>query len=179
VRWLVVVAIVACRHGEPPPTQPASRCDDVADHIRTMLPDGDRAAKTRDVFAKRCGSDAWPAEAQSCLLGLQTLHDGHHCKGKLSAEQRGALDHDLDALEASGPPPGLPASCEDYRRAIDRLARCDKLPQATRDQIKQAFDTASAVWKDIEAMPPDAKQALADGCKMAGDAVNKAADVCR
>jgi hypothetical protein len=73
---------------------------------------------------------------------------------------------------AAKPAGDLPAECNDYKAAIEKLASCDKLPQATRDQMKSAFDTASASWGG---MPAEAKASLKDACKAGADAVTNAA----
>jgi hypothetical protein len=66
----------------------------------------------------------------------------------------------------------LPAECNDYKAAVDKVATCDKLPAETRDQLKKAFDTTSATWASLA---PEAKAGLAPSCKAALDAVTTAA----
>jgi len=66
----------------------------------------------------------------------------------------------------------LPADCNDYKAAIDKLAGCDKLPPETRDQLKKSYDTTSAAWTSLT---PEAKAGLVTSCKAALDAVNAAA----
>jgi hypothetical protein len=66
----------------------------------------------------------------------------------------------------------LPKECQDYKAAIEKLASCDKLPQATRDSLKQAYDTTSAGWANL---PAEAKANLASSCKTAADAVMQSA----
>lgn len=68
----------------------------------------------------------------------------------------------------------LPAECADYKAAVDKLASCDKLPQASRDALKQSFDTMSKTWANAPA-DDAAKKAMSDGCKGAADAVKQAA----
>jgi hypothetical protein len=70
----------------------------------------------------------------------------------------------------------LPAECNDYKATIEKLAACDKLPQATRDALKQSYESVSAAWAQV---PADQKAALGTGCKQAADAVKQsAAAVC-
>ncbi len=69
----------------------------------------------------------------------------------------------------------LPAECNDYKAAIDALAKCDKLPQATRDALKQSYDQTSAAWASI---PAEGKAALGTACKSAADAVKQSAAAC-
>jgi hypothetical protein len=69
----------------------------------------------------------------------------------------------------------LPAECNDYKAAIEKLAACDKLPQAARDALKQSYDQASASWAGL---PAEAKASLATACKAGADAVKQSAAVC-
>ncbi len=66
----------------------------------------------------------------------------------------------------------LPAECNDYKAAIDKLASCDKMPQQARDALKQAYDQASAGWANL---PAEAKANLATACKAGTDAVTSSA----
>ena len=67
---------------------------------------------------------------------------------------------------------GMPADCNDYKAAIDKLASCDKLEAATRDALKQAYQQVSAGWPSL---PAEAKANLAAMCKTALEKVNQAA----
>jgi hypothetical protein len=69
----------------------------------------------------------------------------------------------------------LPAECTEYKAAIEKLASCDKLPQQTRDALKQAYEQASAAWANV---PAEGKAALGTACKSAVDAVKQAGTVC-
>ena len=66
----------------------------------------------------------------------------------------------------------LPAECNDYKAAIDKLSSCDKMPQQARDALKQAYDQASAGWASL---PAEAKANLATACKAGTDAVTTSA----
>jgi hypothetical protein len=68
--------------------------------------------------------------------------------------------------------PGLPPECEDYRQAIERVANCDKLPAASRDALKQAFDSMSQNWGTMT--DPSARNAMSGACRAATDALNQA-----
>jgi hypothetical protein len=73
------------------------------------------------------------------------------------------------------PPPAtssLPAECLDYKAAIDKLQACDKLPKATRDALKQSYDSVSAAWASV---PAEQLGTLGTGCKQATDAVKQSA----
>ncbi|CAN5854499.1 hypothetical protein BH11MYX3_BH11MYX3_10600 [soil metagenome] len=69
----------------------------------------------------------------------------------------------------------LPAECKDYQAAIEKLSKCDKLPQATRDALKQSYEQTSAAWASV---PAEGRAALGTACKSAADAVNQSAAAC-
>lgn len=69
----------------------------------------------------------------------------------------------------------LPAECADYKAAIDALATCDKLPQATRDALKQSYEQTATAWASV---PAEGKAALGTACKSAADAVKQSAAAC-
>ena len=69
----------------------------------------------------------------------------------------------------------LPAECNDYKAAIEALAKCDKLPQATRDALKQSYEQTSAAWAQV---PAEGRAALGTACKSAADAVKQSAAAC-
>ena len=85
---------------------------------------------------------------------------------------------DPAAKPAEGAPAAsgdLPAECGDYKAMIEKLASCDKMPQQSRDALKQGYDAMSQGWANVGAMPPEAKKAMADGCKQGTDALKQAA----
>ncbi len=69
----------------------------------------------------------------------------------------------------------LPAECKDYQAAIESLSKCDKLPQATRDALKQSYEQTSAAWASV---PAEGRAALGTACKSAADAVKQSAAAC-
>ncbi len=69
----------------------------------------------------------------------------------------------------------LPAECGEYKAAIEALSKCDKLPQATRDALKQSFEQTSAAWGNV---PAEGRAALGTACKSASDAVKQSAAAC-
>ena len=69
----------------------------------------------------------------------------------------------------------LPAECNDYKAMIEKLASCDKMPQQSRDALKQGYDAMSQGWANVGSMPAEAKKAMADGCKQGTDALKQAA----
>ena len=69
----------------------------------------------------------------------------------------------------------LPQECKDYQAAIEALAKCDKLPQATRDALKKSYEQTSAAWASV---PAEGKAALSTACKSAADAVKQSTAAC-
>ena len=55
---------------------------------------------------------------------------------------------------------------------IEKVASCDKLPQASRDAFKQSYDAMAGAWANIT---PEAKAQVGAGCKTAADALKQAA----
>jgi hypothetical protein len=82
-----------------------------------------------------------------------------------------------DPAAAGGAAAGgdLPAECGEYKAAIEALAKCDKLPQQTRDALKQSYEQTSTAWASV---PAEGKAALATACKSAADAVKQSAAAC-
>ncbi len=77
--------------------------------------------------------------------------------------------------EGGGGSTGIP-ECDEYKAAIDKLAACDAIPEATRKTMKDAFDQASGAWANL---PAEGKAAAATGCKAAADATKQAAAACK
>ena len=165
-----LVLLVACHHGPTPPASPA--CTEVADHVYGMLPQDDHGKSVRDAFAARCAKDAWAPDARTCILVLNTVHDGHHCKDRLTPPQRSALDAELEAIEKRRAAE-LPPDCERYRLVMQKVGTCDKIPQASRDALQQSFEMTSRAWKNLAAQTPDARKAANDGCKQAFEAIQQ------
>ncbi|MBA3817249.1 MAG: hypothetical protein H0X17_00010 [Deltaproteobacteria bacterium] len=69
----------------------------------------------------------------------------------------------------------LPAECSEYKSMIEKLAACDKMPQQSRDALKQSYDAMSAGWANVGAMPPESKKAMTDTCKQGTEALKAAA----
>jgi hypothetical protein len=69
----------------------------------------------------------------------------------------------------------LPPDCADYKAMIERLSTCSKMPQQSRDALKQSFEQMEKMWKDLGSMPPESKKAMGDACKQGADALRQAA----
>jgi len=65
---------------------------------------------------------------------------------------------------------GVP-ECDEY---IEKYSKCinDKMPEASRQQMKDAMDQSAKAWKEAAAGP--GKDSLAAGCKAALDAAKQA-----
>ena len=85
------------------------------------------------------------------------------------------VDPATKPTEGAPPTGDLPTECNDYKAMIEKLASCDKMPQQSRDALKQGYDAMSQGWANIGSMPAEAKKAMADGCKQGTDALKQAA----
>src|SRR5689334_14577993 len=101
------------------------------------------------------------------------------CKKKEAAktDDKMAPAGDPKPADTTGAAPAgdLPAECNDYKAMIEKLASCDKMPQQSRDALKQGYDAMSQGWANVGSMPAEAKKAMADGCKQGTDALKQAA----
>lgn len=79
------------------------------------------------------------------------------------------------ATVCNEPAPSLPAACKDYQLAIYKLATCEKLPQATRDALRQSYEQTAAAWPGV---PAEGRAALATACRSAADAVRQSSAAC-
>ena len=96
--------------------------------------------------------------------------------GSAAADPAGGSAAAADPAAAGGAAAGdLPAECGEYKAAIEALAKCDKLPQQTRDALKQSYEQTSTAWASV---PAEGKAALATACKSAADAVKQSAAAC-
>jgi len=65
----------------------------------------------------------------------------------------------------------IPAECNDYKAAMEKLAACDKMPQASKDALKKGYDAMSQGWATAKDLPAEAKKSMADACKQGADAL--------
>ena len=155
--------------------------------------------KMSEPMIKVCTDDKWSPEALKCMDESNGKDDGKKCEAMLSAEQKAhmekvmgeamgmgdkaepkmdkpAMDKPADGSAAAGSAApaaaagDLPAECNDYKAAIDKLSSCDKMPKEARDAMKSAFDQASTSWAGL---PAEAKASLATACKAGADAVKQ------
>ena len=125
--------------------------------------------KMKAAMSKSCKDDKWSGDALKCMDDAKTMDEMEKCEAKLTPDQKknmdkamndgdghGRLDRALGrrmagsaaAPAGSGAAPAagggdLPAECNDYKAAIDKLAACDKMPQQARDALKNAYDQAA------------------------------------
>lgn len=154
--------------------------------------------KIRESSITRCKEDKWTNEVLKCLADAKKADDVAKCQNMMSKEQSdnmakaiaGAMGSQPDQGSGSAPPDqgsgsgsaeapvdvaGLPAECAEYKTLVDKLATCEKLPQASRDMLKKSFDDTSKAWANMDKLPEDARAALVGGCKQGADALKQAA----
>ncbi len=153
--------------------------------------------KMKAAMSKSCKDDKWSADALKCMDDAKTMDAMQKCDEKLTPDQKKNMDKAMNEAMGMGgggekmekptegaAPAGsaaapaaagggdLPAECNDYKAAIEKLASCDKMPQQARDALKNAYDQASAGWANL---PAEAKANLASACKAGADAVMQSA----
>jgi hypothetical protein len=170
VKWpLLVLAAGACHHGSGPPSAPT--CSQTAAHVLSLIePKNEHAHDVQAVFERRCTEDRWAPDVRSCVVSTVSLQDPKHCKQRLPIALRSHLDADLMDAEARARERAIPASCTEFGRIAAALARCDALPQATRDAIQQGYETMRQNWTTTD---PHQRQTAEEGCKAAGDAMKQ------
>jgi hypothetical protein len=158
--------------------------------------------KIHDASIARCNADKWSNEVLKCFADAKTPDDIKKCQQMMTKEQRDGMAKALEAAmpsdTGSAPPPeqgsagsaddtaggsgsaapaiaGLPAECADYKALMEKLAKCDKLPQASREMLQKTFDATSKAWANVDKLPDSAKAGLVMGCKQGVDALKKAA----
>ena len=75
---------------------------------------------------------------------------------------------DVDLLGTVSP------ACTEYGELIAKMATCDKLPQASRDALKQGYDALKSGWSGARSLPQAARDAMEQGCRQAVDALKQA-----
>lgn len=151
----------------------------MADHVHDLVePHDDHARKVRDIFAVRCEQDGWPGEVRACVVATRSLDEPRGCKAKLTAPQRAALERELDEADRAARIAKL-TGCERYKYRIEQIMACDRLPQASRDALKQGFDAMSQSWEQMKDMPQEAREAMESACTQGAEALEQATkDLC-
>ena len=93
-------------------------------------------------------------------------------------------DYSIDPPPPPEPPePPVPTTgsvidipeCVEYGNLIDRMSReCDKLPQSTRDALRQGYDSMKSGWSTANGMSADIRKTMGEACKQATDALTQA-----
>jgi hypothetical protein len=166
--WLLVLA--ACHHGAAPSDAPS--CAAAADHVRGLLgPRSPRAGQIRDTFAMRCETDGWDDDARACVVATSSLSKPRHCKARLTADQRTALDRDLALVAATRASAQLPSACREYGAMLDKLGTCPSMSEAIRGSLIVAYRQLTQSWlrgtADLQAMELQCR-AMIDGLRQAG-----------
>ena len=158
------------------------------------LPNGVPAAcvEYRSVFEAVVACDEVPQNARTALeqsyVAIQrSWRDAAEMSSQRLRSLEGSCDQATDALrrlastQCTLPPhvdnpvtaSGLPSACLRYTQSIKRVALCDKLPQASRDALEQAFEAVSQNWSQAAPIP-EARAAVEQMCRQADDAVRQA-----
>jgi hypothetical protein len=115
-------------------------------------------------------------EAKTDTPAAKTTEEKPADKPADTPADKPADEKPADTAAAGGEGGGdLPAECNEYKSMIEKLASCEKMPQQSRDALKQGYDAMSQSWANVGAMPEEAKKAMADGCKQGADALKQAA----
>lgn len=90
---------------------------------------------------------------------VNTLRDEYYeCSTKAIVGSYRAYDPDL-RIE-----PDIAPACEEYARAMQKLAACSKYPQGAKDDLKESFKTMMGLWKGYSLMKPEVQRATNDTC---------------
>jgi hypothetical protein len=196
-RFTVAIALLAaCGGGAPPPSaKPAVAPGDCtsavhntmtlsAEEMKVMAPQLEgKLPQMADLMLKRCNDDKWSADAIGCMTSARSSQAMQRCGAKLDATQTKHVYDDVATLMGGTSNPEIPATrrddlppeCRDYRAAVEVMSRCDKLPAAARDALRQGLDAMEQGFAGLHDMPEDARRtamdAAATGCKAATDAV--------
>jgi hypothetical protein len=66
----------------------------------------------------------------------------------------------------------LPRECQQWKDALERLAKCDQMPEAAKKSLRQAYDTAAAAWLSL---PAEDRAHLAGSCQAGANAILESA----
>lgn len=182
----------------------ASACHDAVDRAVTAAADylisryGDGAAdEVRKITQHRCETDHWAKPVLECLDRVTSDNEMQRCIGQLEDYQQRAveaemkafalrpritpdaavdasldlLDDEEDVADSSG---DLPWQCIQYQNVMEKLMACDKLPQATRDAMKQGLDAMKSGWTNLSSLPQESRDAMGSACQQGVDALNQA-----
>jgi len=123
-------------------------------------------AESRDRMKKACAADKWSDTLRACL----SAGGEDACFAAAGAPAHAWSFPARGVLVSTGVP-----DCDAWGQAVMKLASCDKLPQASRDALQQAYEQLQQTWA---VMPPDQRATLAEACKQATEAVRQLGSTC-
>ncbi|MBA3463672.1 MAG: hypothetical protein H0T46_27185 [Deltaproteobacteria bacterium] len=132
---------------------------------------GGQLTKMADMMRKSWKEDVKDAEMK------KSMPEGCRSAIRDMAKQNPDCDWGVATAPAAPAAGGgdLPPECAEYKAAIEALSKCEKLPQASRDALKQSYEQTSAAWASV---PAEGRAALGTACKSATDAVKQSAAAC-
>ncbi len=116
----------------------------------------------KKVVVEGTGSDGSAAGSAAMAAGSAAMTAGS------AAMAVGSAAMAAGSAAAAGGGGDLPAECNDYKAAMDKLMACDKA-KAAAAPMKDAFDKT---WAAFQATPAAGRGALGASCKAAADGVN-------
>jgi len=149
--------------------------DEMTKWSQEMAKNADKDTKVSEEDTKKMQEVT--EEFTKCATKAMTAGAGAPPAGDKPAGDKPAGDKPADTAAPAAGNTGI-AECDEYRAEVEKLAKCDKIPQQARDAMKQGFDSASAAWKDLASAPKEAKDAAASACKSGTDAVKQALAAC-
>src|SRR5438067_603216 len=118
------------------------------------------------------------ADCMSKAMGGGDMKGDMKGDEKKGDEKKDDMKKDDEKKDMAGDAGDLPKECQDYIKAMDDLAKCDKMPAASRDAMKQGLDAMKSSW-NFKDLPADAKktamEAAATACKSGADALAQGA----
>ena len=171
MRVLIAALLTACHHGSAPPPPPPS-CEATAEHVRALIGRDDETARDiQQVFARRCRDDKWPDDVRACMESTKSFKDPKHCRARLTISQRSHLDASLQEAAAAERARQYPPPCLLYVELVDKMAACDRIPQATRDDMREGLERLKRNWTGLD--DPRRYKEVSDGCKGVAEAMRQ------
>lgn len=121
-------------------------------------------AESRDRMKKACVADKWNDTLRACV----SVGGGEDC---FAAAKVATWTFPAPGVTI---PTGI-AECDEWGKAIMQLSTCDKLPQASRDALVQAY---AQLAQQITQMSKQQRADLAVNCKSGTDAIHQIGSMC-
>ena len=175
MKLAIVVALAACGGSAKPKPVPAATCEDATKHYEDAVDvPTEKRTRAHAAFVKRCTDDVWSVEARNCLAQMQPLDDARVCLAKLAPAQRAALDGDIASINRPPAPPRELTPCDQYKERIERMIKCEQLPQASRDALQQGYDAMLEAWAQLQNQPQEVQDQTQEACKAGVSALDSA-----